>query len=98
MAAGFQLDVPTINAQLGADAAYMKQFYFWLKGRYASLNQNLSAAILEAAPLNYSTNDANTIMALVGDMNRLISVFEGNNPGSFTAIATFDVNALLGCN
>lgn len=98
MAAGFQLDVPTINSQIGADAQYMKQFYFWLKGRYATWNQNVSAAILEATPLLYSTADANTIMALVGDMNRLISVFEGNNPGSFTAIAGFDVNALLGCN
>lgn len=98
MAAGFQLDTATINGQIGADAQYMKNFYHWLKGRYASLNQNLSAAILEAAPLNYSVNDANTIMALVGDMNRLISVFEGVNPGSFTNIAGFDVNALLGCN
>lgn len=98
MAAGFQLDVATINSQIGADAAYMKQFYFWLKGRYATLNQNLNTGVLEAAPLLYSVNDANTIMALVGDMNRLIMVFEGTNPGSFTAIATFDVNALLGCN
>lgn len=76
----------------------MLRFYYWLKIRYSVLNKNLSVAILEAAPLSYSTADANAIMALVGDMNRLIQVMEGSNPGSFTAIAAFDAPALCGVN
>lgn len=99
MAAGFQLDVATINSQIGADGQYMKQFYFWLKGRYATWNQNVSAAILEATPLLYSTADANTIMTVIADMNRLIQMFEGTVTGASTEnIAGFDVNAVLGCN
>lgn len=95
--AGNTLTTAAVNAQIAQDAIQMIQFYQWLQQRYQVWNQNLSTAILEATPLSFSASDAAQIEAVIGDMNRLIDVFQGTDPGSFTNIF-YDCSAVRGCN
>jgi hypothetical protein len=97
MAVGNQITTTGVNNQLAADAAYILSFYYWLTERYDVWNQNLSTATQMSAAGFTQASDQNTITALAGDMNRLIQVFQGTNPGTFDDIR-FNCHAVKGVN
>lgn len=95
--AGNPLDASHINAQIAADATYMIDFYHWLKTRYQVWNENAgNTTQLNNAGVTIST-DQNQIIAVIGDMNRLISMYEGTASAS-TENIIFDLSAVRGCN
>lgn len=95
--AGNVLNAQNINNQIAADAIYMTDFYHWLKTRYQVWNENAgNATQLTTAGVTVTT-DQNQIIAIIGDMNRLISMFEGTAVAS-TENVIFDLSAVRGCN
>jgi len=85
----------TFNAQLGVDAQYLRGVYDWLKRKSAEYTVNAgSSAILEAPPYNLTAADANTALLFMGDLNRIITLFEGGVPSASNIVD--DLAALLG--
>jgi len=94
--AGNAITVASVNGQIAGDAQQMQQFFYWLQTRYNEWNQN-AGSVATLTALGFSTADADAIVALIGDMNRLVQVFQGTNPGSFDNIL-FNINAVRGIN
>lgn len=95
--AGNTLDAAHINAQIAQDSIYMIDFYHWLKTRYQVWNENAgNATQLTTAGVTVTT-DQNQIIAVIGDMNRLITMYEGTAAAS-TENVIFDLSAVRGCN
>ena len=85
----------SFNQQLGADAAYLRSVYNWLKTKSAEYTVNAgSLAVLEAAPYSYVAADANAILVFEGDLARLITQFEGGTPAASNIVN--DMASLLG--
>lgn len=98
--AGTAITVAAINSQIAQDAAWMMEFYHQLKTRYQVWNENAGNATQLSAAGMTTAADQNQVIAVVGDMNRLIQVFEGtmvlaagNGPN-----VIFDLAAVRGCN
>lgn len=97
MAAGNTALITRANfdQQLGVDATYLRSVYDWLKRKSAEYTVNAgSLAVLEAAPYSYVAADANAILVFQGDINRLITLFEGGVPAASNVVN--DVATLLG--
>lgn len=95
--AGYALTAAAINSQIAQDAIHMHELYLWLKQRYQVWNENAgNSTQLSTAGITV-TSDQNQIIAVVADMNRLISMYEGTASAS-TENIVFDVAAVRGCN
>lgn len=83
------------NIQLMAqqDAQQMRTFINWVEDRYQAYNQNMTTANMTAAGI--ATADQNTILAFIGDLNRLKTLMNGTLPADATNMK-FDWAAMLG--
>ena len=84
----------SVNAQLAADAAFQRQYYDWLKRKFAEYNANLSTAAQQQAAGFSAAADQNQIDVFLGDLNRQIILFEGGAPT--TSTITNDLAVILG--
>ena len=95
MAVGYTANLTTkaqADAQIGADAAYMRTIYDWLKRKYAEYNGNLVPQITAIYTVVGDQNIANTFIA---DLNRLINIFEGGTQATGENIVN-DIAVCLG--
>jgi len=70
----------TCNAQFAADAAYLRGIYDWVKRKFSEYNANLSTAAQQTAAGFTASADQNQIDVLIGDFNRIITLYEGGTP------------------
>ena len=84
----------SVNAQLAADAAFQRQYYDWLKRKFAEYNANLSTAAQQQAAGFSAAADQNQIDVFLADLNRQILLFEGGAPTASTI--TNDLAVILG--
>lgn len=89
-----QMTQTAVNAQIAADASYMRGFYDWCKRKYAEYNANLSTAAQQTAAGFTASGDQNQIDVFIADLNRLIQLFEGGAPS--TSTITNDLGVVLG--
>lgn len=83
------------NIQLMAqqDAQQMRTFINWVEDRYQAYNQNMTTQNMTTAGI--STADQNTILAFIGDLNRLKTLMNGTLPSDATNMK-YDWAAMLG--
>lgn len=74
------LTAATVNAQIAADAAYQRQFYDWCKRKFAEYNANISSAAQQTAAGITAAADQNQLDVFIGDLFRIITLFEGGTP------------------
>lgn len=75
-----QMTQTAVNAQIAADASYMRGFYDWTKRKFAEYNANLSTAAQQTAAGFTASGDQNQINVFIADLNRVIALFEGGTP------------------
>lgn len=83
-----------VNQQIAQDAIYQRQYYDWLKKKYAEYNANLSTATQQSALGFSAAADQNQIDVFIGDLQRQITLFEGGTPSVSTI--TNDLGVVLG--
>lgn len=83
------------NIQLMAqnDAQQLRTFISWVEQRYQSYNQNMTTDNMTTAGI--ATEDQNTILAFIGDLNRLKTLASGTLPANATDMH-YDCAAVLG--
>lgn len=89
-----QMTQAAINAQLAADAQFQRNYYDWLKRKFAEYNANLSTAAQQSAAGFTAAGDQNQINVFIADLNRQIQLFEGTVPTASTI--TNDLGVVLG--
>lgn len=75
MAIGAPVDVPTINAQISANAAEIYHYYERIKEVYNLWNQNITTAVMNG--LTISAGDQATINSFIGSLHLVVECFEG---------------------
>ena len=83
------------NIQLMAqnDAQQMRTFLAWVEQRYQSYSQNMTVDNMTAAEIS-SENQA-TILAFIGDLNRIKTLASGTLPANATDMH-YDCASMLG--
>jgi hypothetical protein len=82
-----------IQLMLQNDAQQLRTFLSWVEQRYQSYGQNCTQANMDAATI--SAGDQATILAFIGDLNRLKTLASGTLPADATDMH-YDCAAVLG--
>jgi len=86
-------NLANIQLMVQQDAQQLRTFIDWVQDRYQAYNQNMTTENMTAAGL--SANDQGSILALIGDFNRLQMLMNGTLPSDATNMK-FDWAAILG--
>jgi hypothetical protein len=70
----------TVNAQIAADAAYLRGAYDWVKRKFSEYNANISTVNQQSAAGFTLAADQNQLNVFIADLNRIILLFEGGTP------------------
>lgn len=87
------IDATHITTAVTNDAQWLRGVIDYATTRYNIYNQNLTTAAMTSAGID--TNDQNFILALIGDLNRIITLAAGTVPSNADNM-TYNINALLG--
>jgi hypothetical protein len=82
-----------IQLMLQNDAQQLRTLLSWVDQRYQSYNQNMTTANMDAATI--SSADQATILAFIGDLNRIKTLASGALPSNATDMH-YDCAAVLG--
>jgi ABC-type polar amino acid transport system ATPase subunit len=82
-----------IQLMVQNDAQQLRTMIAWVEQRYQSYNQNCTTANMTTATI--ATADQNSILAFIGDLNRLKTLMNGTLPSDATNMK-FDCAAVLG--
>jgi len=74
------LTLANINQQLASDAQFQRSYYDWLKRKYAEWSAVLGTTAEQTAYGITAAGDQNTMALFIGDLNRQITLMEGNTP------------------
>lgn len=96
--AGNPVNSSIVNSMAANDAAYIGQFYAWVKKRLIQWQANAGTAAELTALGITATADQNAILALVADLDVLMQVIEGTQSAANTRSIVTDLAALTGLN
>lgn len=82
-----------IQLMLQNDAQELRRVLYWVEQRYQSYNQNCTVDNMTSAGI--SAQDQASILAFIGDLNRLKTLASGTLPGDATDMH-YDCAAVLG--
>jgi hypothetical protein len=87
------MSLANMQLMLQNDAQQLRTLIDWVEQRYQSYNQNCTQANMTSAGI--ATEDQNSILAFIGDLNRLKTLASGTLPGDATDMK-YDCAAVLG--
>lgn len=87
------VDSPNLKLMLQQDAQQLREFTLWVKKRRQSWEQNGTTQNMTNA--GFSSDDQNTVLALIGDFHRLDVLMNGTLPSDATNML-YDCSAVLG--
>lgn len=87
------MSLENIQVMLQNDAQQLRTFLYWVEQRYQSYNQNMTTANMTTAGI--AQDDQNTVLAFIGDLNRLKTLASGTLPSDATDMH-YDCAAVLG--
>jgi hypothetical protein len=87
------MSLQNIQLMLQNDAQWLRTVIAQVEERYQSYNQNCTQTNMTTAGI--STEDQNSILAFIGDLNRLKTLMNGTLPSDATDMK-YDCAAVLG--